>query len=125
MPSFLADENLESYILAALSTRPQSADIVSVHQVGLAATDDRTILEWAAENDRIIVTRDVSSMRAYANARIRAGVKMPGLVIIQSTAQAGDVLDALENLALYSLEGEWEGLVLFIGSPPLATLGSY
>ena len=121
MARFLADENLESYLLEALRERLPSVDITSVRAVGLTATDDRMILEWAAENDRIIVTREVSSMTAYANARIRAGVTMPGMVVIQSSTPVGDILDALEDLALYSLEGEWEGLILFISSPPLAT----
>jgi hypothetical protein len=51
---FLADENVESYVVETLIRRVPSVDIVSVHDVGLAAKDDRSILEWAASNERIV-----------------------------------------------------------------------
>ena len=121
MVGFLADENVESYLVAALEVRMPSVHITSVHDIGLAATDDRAILEWAANNERLIVTRDISSMRAYANARVESGMRMPDLVIIQSTRTIAEILESLEEIALYSLEGEWEGQVLFIEPRPPAS----
>ena len=92
-------------------------DIVSVHDVGLAATPDPLILEWAANNGRILITRDVSSMTDFAKSRVAAGMRMPGLLLIQERASAREILESIENIAFYSLEGEWGG-ILFIGSVP-------
>ena len=121
MVGFLADENVEPYLVEALRARIPSIDIVSVHDVDLTATDDRVILEWAADNERLVVTRDISSMRAYANARVEAGMRMPGLVVVQSTRTDAEILETLEEIALYSLDGEWEGQVLFIEPPPMSS----
>ena len=118
MPGFLADENIESYLVEALVQRVPSIDIVSVHEEELVATDDRVILQWAADNERMVITRDISTMRAIADFRVRNGMGMPGLVI--QAASTGRILDSLEDIALYSLEGEWEGWVIFVG-PPLIT----
>ena len=120
MPGFLADENIESYLVEALVQRVPSIDIVSVHEEELVATDDRVILQWAADNERMVITRDISTMRAIADFRVRNGMGMPGLIVIQSSASTGRILDSLEDIALYSLEGEWEGWVIFVG-PPLIT----
>ncbi len=120
MPGFLADENIESYLVEALVQRVPSIDIVSVHEEELVATDDRVILQWAADNERMVITRDISTMRAIADFRVRNRMGMPGLIVIQSSASTGRILDSLEDIALYSLEGEWEGWVIFVG-PPLIT----
>ena len=120
MPGFLADENIESYLVEALVQRVPSIDIVSVHEEELVATDDRVILQWAADSERMVITRDISTMRAIADFRVRNGMGMPGLIVIQSSASTGRILDSLEDIALYNLEGEWEGWVIFVG-PPLIT----
>ena len=59
-------------------------------------------------------------MRAYANAKVEAGMPMPGLVVVQSTRTIADNLETLEEIALYSLDGEWEGQVLLIEPPPIS-----
>ncbi len=93
-------------------------EIVSVHDVGLAATPDPLILEWAANNGRVLITRDMSSMTDFAKARVVAGLRMPGLLLIQERASAREILESIENIAFYGLEGEWEGRILFNASAP-------
>ncbi len=120
MVSFLADENLECFIVNQLRERPLKVNIVRAQDVGLAATDDRIILDWAARNERIVVTRDVSTMRTYANERIRSGQAMPGIVAVPNSATVAQVIDVLENMVRFGLEGEWANQVWFIGSDPLS-----
>ena len=93
-------------------------DIVSVRDVGLAATPDPLILEWAANNDRIVITRDVSSMTDAAKSRVSAGLRMPGMLLIQERASVREILESIENIAFCGLEGEWEGRMLFVDSSP-------
>ncbi len=82
-------------------------DIVSVHDVGLAATPAPPFLEWAANNGRILITRDVSSMTDFAKARVAAEMRMRGMLVVLERASARDILESIENIAFYSLEGEW------------------
>ena len=57
-------------------------------------------------------------MTDFAKARVVAGMRMPGMLVVLERASARDILESIENIAFYSLEGEWEGRILFIGSVP-------
>ena len=40
-----------------------------------------------------------------AKARVVAGLRMPGLLLIQERASAREILESIENIAFYGLEG--------------------
>lgn len=52
---------------------------MSVQEVGLRQADDLVVLEWAANEGRIVVTHDVSTMLDFAYERVAAGLPMPGV----------------------------------------------
>ena len=60
MLRLVADENFNNNIIHGVSRRNAEADIVRVQDVGLSGADDPTILEWAAQQRRILLTHDVS-----------------------------------------------------------------
>lgn len=62
---FLTDENIEAEIPVQLRRHLPSIDVVDVRDVGLAQTSDEIILQWAADNGRVIITRDVNTMRVW------------------------------------------------------------
>ena len=62
MLRFLADENFPGPVLAGPYRRQPDLDIVRAIDVGLGNTDDRIILDWAAKEGRVIVTRDTATM---------------------------------------------------------------
>jgi predicted nuclease of predicted toxin-antitoxin system len=62
MLRLLADENFNGDIVRALLLRQPDLDIVRVQDVGLAGLDDPDILDWAAANDRIILTHDRATL---------------------------------------------------------------
>ena len=47
----VADENFNNAIVRGLLQIKPDLDIVRVRDVGLSSTDDRTILEWEANED--------------------------------------------------------------------------
>jgi Domain of unknown function (DUF5615) len=49
-----ADENVNSNIVRGLLRRRPDLDIVRIQDVGLSGADDRTVLEWAAGDGRIL-----------------------------------------------------------------------
>jgi hypothetical protein len=61
-----ADENFNNEILRGLRRRDPSLDIVRVQDAGLSGADDPTVLEWAASQQRVLLTHDVSTMTAHA-----------------------------------------------------------
>jgi len=54
---FLLDECVPTYITALL--RDEGHDILDPRDVGLRGADDRTLLEIAAREGRVIITRDL------------------------------------------------------------------
>ena len=66
MLRFAADENFNGDIVRGLLRRNPKLDIVRVQDVGLSGADDPSVLEWAAELRRIVVTHDISTLAKHA-----------------------------------------------------------
>lgn len=94
-PSLLADENVRGEIIRGLRHHTARLDLIGVHDVGLAQADDRTILEWAAAQGRVVLTHDEQTMIGYAYERIKAGLPMPGVVVIQQDTPVGVAIESL------------------------------
>jgi len=115
MLRFVADENLNNHIVRGLLHRNPDLDIVRVQDVNdLSGADDPTVLEWAAQERRILLTHDVSTMTHYAYERIQAGLPMSGLFEVSWTAPAGRLIEDILLLAECSLENEWEGQIHYL-----------
>jgi len=114
MLRFLADENPDNRIIKGLRKRQSALDVTRIQDVELLSADDETILEWAAENGRIMLTYDISTMVAFAYTRVRAEQSMPGVFEIDPEAKFGDVIESILIYAECSNEGEWEGQVQYL-----------
>jgi hypothetical protein len=109
-----ADENFNGDIVRGLLRRNPTLDVVRVQDAGLSGADDPTVLQWAADQGRVIVTHDISTLAKHAFDRIAAGQPMPGVFEVRSVAPIGQAIDDLILLAECSVEGEWEGQVRFL-----------
>ena len=85
-----------------------------VQDVGLSGADDPTVLRWAAQHGRILLTHDVTTITAYVNERIVAGELVPGVFEISRSASIGQVIEDLLLLLECSLEGEWENQMIYL-----------
>ncbi len=56
-----ADENFNNDIVRGLLRRKPDLGIVRVQDVDLSGVDDPTLLEWAAQEGRILLTHDVTT----------------------------------------------------------------
>lgn len=114
MLRFLSDEDFNNHIVRGLIRRLPSLDIVRVQDVGLISHPDTEVLEWAANEGRILLTHDADTMIEFAKNRVTAGLSMPGIVEISQDLRIGEVIEELIIFAECSLEGEWEGQVIFL-----------
>jgi len=111
---FAADENLNNDILRGVVRRRPDFDVVRIQDVGLSAAADPAILEWAAAQNRVLLTHDVSTLSKYAYDRVARELRMPGVFEIPTDAAIGRVIEDLLLIAEYSLEDEWEGQVRYL-----------
>lgn len=100
-----ADENFNNNIVRGLLRRKPDADFVRVQDVCLSGADDPTVLEWAAEQGRAVVSHDVSTLRKHAYERVAAGLRMPGVFEVPNTLSIGLAIEDLLLIVECSLEG--------------------
>lgn len=114
MLRLLADEDFDNDILRGVFRRVPAVDLVRAQDVGLAETLDPLVLEAAAEEGRVVLSHDVSTMRPAAYERVAAGLPMPGLFLVPQSMPIGTAIEELVILVECSREGEWEGRVEYL-----------
>jgi len=111
---WLADENFNNDILRALLRRSPDVDVVRAQDAGLTGVDDEALLAWAAAQQRVLLTHDVSTMTAHAYRRVMKGEPMPGVFEVSRTVSIRAVVDDIVLLTECSLPGEWEGQLRYL-----------
>ena len=96
MLRLLTDQNFNGRVLRGLRRRLAELDLVRAFDAGLAGSADPDLLEWAAKEDRIVVSHDVNTMPAFAYDRVRGGQSMPGVFIVPTSVAIGQAIDELE-----------------------------
>lgn len=114
MISLVADEDLDNRIIRGLLRRAPELDVVRVQDAGLSGADDPTVLEWAAREERVLLTHDVATMTRHAYEHIREGKRMPGVFEVPRGVQIGQAVEDILLIAKCSLEGEGEGQLRYL-----------
>lgn len=87
---------------------------MTVQEAGLRTFDDPTILEWAAEEGRTLITRDLSTIPTFAHQRVAAGKAMPGAFALRKSATMAPVIEELAMIAGASDADEWVNQVIYV-----------
>ena len=111
MIRFLTDEDFNGGIFRGIKRRIPALDIVRVQDAGLRTLRDTAILEFAASQNRIVLSHDVNTMESHAAARILAGRPMAGLFLIQQSLPIGQAVKALEIIVHCSRDDEWNNRI--------------
>ena len=114
MIRFVADENLNHAITRGLLRLLPHLDLVTVDSVGLKGISDPQLLDWAAQEGRVLLSHDIRTLVGFAQNRIAEGLLMPGLVIVEGHITIRQAIDDIALLAECSVEGEWEGKIIFL-----------
>ena len=114
MLALAADENFNNDIVRGLRRRNPDLDLVRVQDIGLSAADDPSVLEWAAQEGRVLLTHDVSTITRYAYDRVRTGKSMPGVFEVSRDVPIRIAIEDILLLAEYSLDDEWEGQIRYL-----------
>src|SRR5262245_64199159 len=114
MLRLLSDECFSGPIIRGLIRRQPNLDLIRVQDIGLMNTADPDILEWAAGQERIVLTHDRETMPGFAYDRVMAGLRMPGVFVVDDQMAIGQAIDDLLLLAVASRDDEYKGRVVFI-----------
>ena len=114
MLRLLIDEDVHGDIVAGLSRRQPALDLVRVQDVGLGHTPDPLILDWAAQQGRVVVSVDKKTLAADAWDRVRGGLPMTGVVILRALLTIGQAINELELVALVAEPDDLRDQVSFL-----------
>jgi len=111
---FLADENFDNDILRGVRQVAPDFDVIRVQDTEMYQAADPVVLAWAAAGNRIVLTRDVSTMPDYAYERIAAGLFMPGMFVVSDRTSIGQIIAELLIIDGASQAAEWQNLVFYL-----------
>ncbi len=80
----------------------------------LITRPDTEVLEWAANENRVVLTHDVTTMSKHAFDRVNQGLPMPGVIEVSQDVPIGEAIEELVLIAECSLENEWHNQVIYL-----------
>ena len=96
MIRLLTDENFNQYIVRGLNRRCPNLDLLSVRDVGLSGQPDPLLLNWAAQENRIMLTHDFRTMINFAKQFLILGAPMAGAVFVPEKLSIGRAIEDLQ-----------------------------
>jgi hypothetical protein len=114
MIRFLLDENFNGKIVRGLRARQPNVDMIRVQDMELYGADDPNVLEWAAQEERILLTHDLNTMTKYAAERIEQELPMAGVILVRDTLPVSKVIDDLLTILGASEASEWKNRIDFL-----------
>ena len=116
MLRLLTDENFNHKIVRGLRRRLPNLDCLVVQQAGLGGSADPLLLELAANEGRVMVSHDVTTMTDCAHERLSKGLEMPGLILVPNNLDFGRAVTDLEVLLGCSSENDLRDQVHYLCS---------
>lgn len=111
---FLADENFNNDILRGVRRAYPELDCIRVQDTQYAEAEDPLVLEWAAEENRVLLTHDEQTMTGFAYDRVREGLPMPGVIEVPTELPIGRAIEDILIIIGISQENGLENQVLFL-----------
>lgn len=114
MLPLLSDEDLRGAIVRGLFLHVPEIDLVRAQDVGLMHAPDPVVLEYAAVQNRVIVTHDRNTMIGYAQDRMNQGLRMAGLIVLDQFIDTGMAIQEVGTLTQAGEPGDLDGQILFL-----------
>jgi|SRR5579871_4834746 len=114
MLRLLIDEDVHGDIVEGLRRRQPTLDLVRVQDVGLGHTPDPLILEWAAQQGRVVVSVDKKTLAVDAWDRVARGLPMTGVAILRTLLTIGQAINELVIIALAGSSDDFRDQVIYL-----------
>ncbi len=114
MLKLLADENFDNTVVRGLLRRLPNIDIIRVQDTEFCGANDPTVLAWAAQENRVLLTHDMATITRYAYERIAKSQLMPGVIEVVAGSQVGRVIEDILLMLECSLDGELANQIYYL-----------
>ena len=109
-----SDADVHGDVVRGIRRRAPGLDLVRVQDVGLRTANDAVILEWAASQGRVLITRDRKTLVGKAYERVKAGLPLSGVIVFRHRMNIGQAIEELLTVAMCSTEEEMRDRVVFL-----------
>lgn len=111
---FVADEDFDRRIVRGLMRQRPDLELVRAQDMGLLGAGDEKLLEWASDNNRIVLTHDRRTMPDHVTERLDSGLHIPGIFIVHRRSSIGRCIDDLQLVAECSEQNEWQDRIVYL-----------
>lgn len=114
MLRLVSDEDFDGRITKGLRRKQPDLDLVRVQDVALRERPDERILEWAAFEDRVLLTHDRTTIPGHVKQRLAADLPVTGAIIVSQWMKIGHAIDEIRLVVACSHPDEWTDRILFV-----------
>ena len=107
MLKFAADENFNGALVRGLRRSLPGVDIVRIQDEGLMGAPDPEVLDWCAQQGRLLLTHDVNTMPDHLAERLRQGKVGVGVVLVRDPYSMRQIIEDLILMVQCSDASEW------------------
>ena len=112
----LADADLNFAIVTGARLREPRIDFLSAVEAGLEGIGDPEVLAFAARQNRILVSHDMSTIPVHLARTLRDGKKSPGVFVVSQETAVREVIDVVVLIWSVSWPVEWEDQIIHLPS---------
>jgi hypothetical protein len=110
-----SDADVDGRIIRGLRRHQPDLDLRRSLDALPEGTPDPEVLEWAATEQRVLITRDRSTMVGFARQRSAARKPLPGLVVTTKSQRIGHAVEDILIIAHCMTEDEIrDQIVIFL-----------
>ncbi len=114
MLRLLIDQDLDHDILRGLIRRIPQLDAVTAFDIGMSEATDPELLTWAAQNGRVMITHDRTTMPTHAADLMGGGENIAGLFIVLRRLPLQQVIEDLELMITCSENEDWVNVIRYL-----------
>jgi predicted nuclease of predicted toxin-antitoxin system len=100
------DADVHGDIVRGLRRRLAGIDLALVDEALPRGTPDPQVLDWAAVENRVLVTNDRNTMVGFAYDRVARGEPLPDLIVTTNRQSIGSMIEDNALLAEFMSEEE-------------------
>lgn len=107
-----SDADVHGDIIRGLRRQLPALDLVRVQDALPEGTPDEAVLEWAARENRVLITNDRNTMVGHAWQRVTAEEKVPGVIVTTNDQSIGAAINDTHLIVEYMAEDDIRGQVV-------------
>lgn len=104
---FQADNDFDRRVITGLLRKEPAIDFQTAQEARLDGVPDPLVLRRAADEERVVVTHDVATMRTHFLRVLASGAHSSGLIVLPQSTPIGRAIDGLLHVWTNETAEEW------------------